>query len=126
MRFIERFCRVDYESDQDFREHFSITAPPRFNYGFDVVDELAKIEPDKTALIWCNDKGKERLCTFGDIARLSSKAAGALAKAGVRQGDAGILILKRSYQVRYAMRGLHKLGASSIRASEQRTAKGIA
>lgn len=92
MRFIERFCRVDYESDQDFREHFSITAPPRFNYGFDVVDELAKIEPDKTALIWCNDKGKERLFTFGDIARLSSKAAGAFAKAGVRQGDAVILI----------------------------------
>ena len=26
MRFIERFCRVDYDSDQDFREHF-------FHYG---------------------------------------------------------------------------------------------
>lgn len=126
MRFIERFCRVDYESDQDFREHFSITAPPRFNYGFDVVDELAKIEPDKTALIWCNDKGKERLFTFGDIARLSSKAAGAFAKAGVRQGDAVILILKRRYQFWYAMIGLHKLGATAIPATNLLTAKDIA
>ena len=59
MRFLENYCRLDFESDADFRENYKVTAPEKFNYGFDVVDVLAEKDPDKTALVWCNDKGEE-------------------------------------------------------------------
>ena len=46
MRFLENYCRLDFESDADFRENYKVTAPEKFNYGFDVVDVLAEKDPD--------------------------------------------------------------------------------
>ncbi len=126
MRFLENYCRLDYESEADFRENFKITAPEKFNYGFDVVDVLAEKEPDKTALVWCNDKGEERFFTFKEISELSAKAANAFAKLGIKRGDKVILILKRRYQFWYSIIALHKLGATVIPATNLLTSKDIA
>ena len=126
MRFLENYCRLDYESEADFRENFKVTAPEKFNYGFDVVDVMGQKEPNKTAIVWCNDKGQERFFTFKEIAELSSKAANAFAKLGVKRGDKVILILKRRYQFWYSIIGLHKLGATVIPATNLLTAKDIA
>lgn len=126
MRFLESYCRLDYESDADFRENFKVTAPEKFNYGFDVVDVLAQKEPDKTALVWCNDKGEERFFTFKEISELSSRAANAFARLGVKRGDKVILILKRRFQFWYSIIALHKLGATAIPATNLLTSNDIA
>ena len=56
MRMIDKFCRTDFTSYEDFKQNFRISVPDRFNYAFDVVDEIAARRPDKTALVWCNDQ----------------------------------------------------------------------
>ena len=68
-RFLER---VDFDSYEDFKENFKIKVPEDFNFGFDVVDEYARLEPDKEALIWCDDDGNERHFTFADIKEQST------------------------------------------------------
>ena len=42
--------------------------------GFDVIDEYARIDPDKKALIWCDDN-QEIIFTFNDMKKLSNQAA---------------------------------------------------
>jgi len=58
--------RVDFSSYEDFMENFKINVPDDFNFGFDVIDEWARNEPDKLALTWCDDHGEERNFTFND------------------------------------------------------------
>ena len=75
---LKKYCpRIEFESYEDFYENFRIDVPPAFNFGYDVVDEWARVEPEKSALLWCNDAGEERSFTFTDISRLSNKAANA-------------------------------------------------
>ncbi|MBR2789548.1 MAG: acetyl-CoA synthetase, partial [Eggerthellaceae bacterium] len=58
---LKRYCpRIDFDSYEDFREIFRIEVPEAFNFGFDVVDEWARLEPEKQALLWVNDAGEER------------------------------------------------------------------
>ena len=52
--FIDRFCRTDFSSYEEFKREFKINVPEHFNFGYDVVDELAAIRPDSLAFIWCN------------------------------------------------------------------------
>ena len=60
MNILDRFVsKIDYASYEDFYNNFSIKIPESFNYGFDVVDVIAKESPDKIALVWCDDKGAE-------------------------------------------------------------------
>ena len=81
---LKKYCpRIDFDSYEDFYENFQIDVPEAFNFGFDVVDEWARVEPGKRALVWCDDAGEERAFTFSDIARLSNKAANAFRKLGV-------------------------------------------
>ena len=62
---IERFCnRVEFSSYEDFKQNFQILGPENFNFAYDVVDEWAHIEPNKRALVWCDDKGDEKIMTF--------------------------------------------------------------
>jgi len=73
---LDRFLpRIDFDSYEDFKQNFKINVPDNFNFGFDVVDEWAKLEPDKKALVWCDDHSNEKVFTFTDISRLSNKAA---------------------------------------------------
>ena len=41
--FIDRFCETEYDSYESFKKNFKINVPENFNFGYDVVDELAKI-----------------------------------------------------------------------------------
>ena len=52
---LERFLdRVEFSSYDDFMQNFHINVPERFNIAYDVVDEWARIAPDKKALMWTN------------------------------------------------------------------------
>ena len=56
---IEKFLdKVDFTSQEDFKNNLKINVPENFNFGYDVVDAWAEEEPEKKALLWTNDKGE--------------------------------------------------------------------
>lgn len=61
-----------------------------------------------------DDKGAEKTFSFGDISRLSNKAAQAFLKNGIKKGDTVLLMLKRRYQFWYLIIALHKIGAIAV------------
>jgi len=65
--------RLEFDSYEDFKENLKINAPESFNFGYDVVDAWAELEPGKTALVWCNDAGEEHVFSFNDIKAYSNK-----------------------------------------------------
>lgn len=80
---LEKFLRRrDFDSYEDFKENYRVELPDNFNFAYDVVDEWAAREPDKTAMVWCNDNGCERIFTFGDMKQLSDKGANLFRKYG--------------------------------------------
>jgi acetyl-CoA synthetase len=124
---LSRFCpRTEFESYEDFYRHYTCKVPADFNFAYDVVDEWARIKPDKPALLWTNDTGELRSYTFGDMKRLSDKAANALVSLGVKKGDVVMLILKQRPEVLILMTALMKIGAVCIPGTYQLTQKDIA
>lgn len=117
---LDRFLpRIDFESYEDFYANYTVSVPPSFNYGFDVVDEMALKTPDKTAIVWCNDAGKERIVSFGEMSSWSNQMACAFTNLGITKGDAVMLILKRRVEYWPAVIALHKIGAVAIPATNQ-------
>lgn len=90
-----------------------------FNFAYDVVDEIAKKNPDKLAMLWVDENKKDRRFTFGDISRLSSQTANYFRSLGIQKGDRVMLVLKRHYQFWLSIIALHKLGAIAIPATSQ-------
>ncbi|MDR2159681.1 MAG: AMP-binding protein [Treponema sp.] len=123
---LSRYCpRIDFESYEDFYANYRCTVPENFNFARDVVDEWARIRPDKLALLWTNDAGDMRSCTFADMKRLSDKAANALRGLGIGKGDVVMLVLKQRLDVWVLMCALMKIGAVCIPGSYQLTQKDI-
>jgi len=125
MLLYERFMHADTKDYASFHKSFRINAPKDFNFGFDVVDEMAAKSPDKLALLYTNPAGVEKRFTFDDIKRQSNRAANFFHSLGIRKGDKVMLILKRNYQYWFANIGLCKLGAVMIPATCQLVAKDI-
>ncbi len=121
----QRYIRVDLTSQEDFEEHFSLQVPEHFHFAYDIIDEYARTEPNKRALIWCDLHGNERTFTFGDMSRLSDQAAHVFAAHGLKKGDPVILMLKRRYQFWIAALGLLKVGCILIPATAQLQKKDI-
>ncbi len=124
---LEKYCpRIEFDSYEDFYDNFRIDVPERFNFGFDVVDEWARVEPEKRALLWCDDRGDERSFTFSAMANLSNQAANAFRKRGIGKGDVVMMILRRRWEYWVCAVALCKLGATIIPASLQLTKKDMA
>ena len=84
MNLLSRFSNAGRFRDyNDFYNNFRLNVPENFNYAYDVVDEYARLEPDKRALVWCDDRGEERIFTFADIKRLSDKTANYFLSKGI-------------------------------------------
>ncbi len=90
-----------------------------FNFAFDLVDALAKREPEKLAMLYVSKEKQEKRFTFKDMKRASSMCANYFKSLGIKKGDRVMLILKRHYQYWFAMLGLNKLGAIAIPAPNQ-------
>jgi acetyl-CoA synthetase len=117
--------RVDFSSYEDFRNGFKIKVPASFNFAYDVVDEIAKNEPERRAVVWCDENGNEAFFNFRDLKEQSDKAANLLRSLGIQKGDPVMLILKRRYEFWFYLLALHKLGAIAIPATHLLTAKDI-
>ena len=124
---LEQFLsRTSFSSYEDFHRDFRITVPPRFNFAWDVVEPVAAREPDRTALVWCDEKGAEATFSFGEMAELSNRVASYFLSLGIGRGDPVMLILKRRYEYWFCLIALHKIGAIAIPATHLLTKKDIA
>ena len=47
--------RIEFDSYEDFKKNYKVNVPDNFNFGYDIVDEWAKQDENKKALVWCND-----------------------------------------------------------------------
>ncbi len=110
MSIYKQFCEERFDENGNLVD-FKIKYPDDFNFGYDVVDRIAETEPDKTALVWCNTEGEERIFSFSDIQALSNKAANVFRAHGIEKGDRVMVMLKRHYEYWYTVVALHKLGA---------------
>ncbi len=88
-----------------------------FNFAFDIVDEVAKKNPDKLAMIHIDKNKVERKFTYNDMKRASNQCANYFKSLGIKKGDRVMVILKRHYQFWYTILALHKLGAIAIPAT---------
>ncbi len=98
----------------------------KFNFAFDIIDELGRKKPEKLAMLHVSEDGTERRFTFQDIKKESARAANYFKSLGIERGDRVMLVLKRHYQFWFAILGLHKLGAIAIPATNQLLEKDFA
>jgi acetyl-CoA synthetase len=112
----ERYTRETYRAD-GVLEKYDLEYPENFNFGYDVVDDIAANDPGRVAMNWCNPAGDERAFTFGEMKRLSDKAANYFKALGIGKGDMVMVVLKRHYEFWYTVVALHKLGAVLIPAT---------
>ena len=124
-RFLER---TEFESYEDFKKNYKLNIPENFNFGYDIVDEYARLCPEKRALIWYNndfDVHEEYRLNFGEVKRLSDKAANAFKTLGIGKGDRVMLILRQYLEAWISIVALCKIGATCIPATFQLTSKDI-
>lgn len=115
---LKRFlARTEFSSYEDFRSNYRLQVPENFNFAFDVIDVLAAEDPRRKALVWCNDKGEEKILSMLDISKESSRLANWFRSIGVRKGDSVLLIMSRHYRYWEVIIALHKIGAVAIPAS---------
>lgn len=117
--------KCEFDSLEDFFANYRVKVPSQFNFAYDVVDEWARTDPDKPALLWTDEHGAERQFTFADMKMESDRTASFLQQLGIGKGDMVMLILKRRWQFWFSILALHKLGAVAIPATHLLTPKDI-
>jgi acyl-coenzyme A synthetase/AMP-(fatty) acid ligase len=113
------------EEYRELRTRYRLSAPERFNFGYDVVDRWAAERPDACALWWVGGGGAERRLTFVDISRLSDRFANALRTLGLGRGEQVMLDLPSVPAWWVAMVGLAKADMIAIPTTTQLTEKDI-
>ena len=121
-RYLERETFTNYE---DFAKNLKINVPESFNFAYDIIDEYARLEPERLALVWCDDTGEEKRFTFADLKFWSDKTANFLKKNGIKKGDKVMLILRRRYEFYFFCFALCKIGAVYIPSTNQLKEKDI-
>lgn len=115
---LERFIsQTSFSSQEDFKENFHLRIPDNFNFAYDVMDEWAKEEPNKIAMIWTNDKGDCHKYSFADLKEKSDRTAAYYRSLGIGKGDMVMLMLKRRFEFWLSMLALCKIGAVAIPAT---------
>lgn len=64
---LERFLdKTSFSSQEDFMKNFKVKVPDCFNFGYDVVDEWARIAPEKKLCFGPTIKEKNRfyICRY--------------------------------------------------------------
>lgn len=127
MNLLSKFLnRTDFSDYDDFRKNAKLCVPSDFNFGFDVVDEYARLCPEKRALVWCNQKGEEKVITFGEMKELSLKMCNVISSYGVKKGDFVMSMLNRRWEYWVLVVACCKMGVVLIPATHMLTPKDVA
>ena len=121
-RIFENFLTTEFDA-QNRLSKADIKADESYNFGFDVIDEIAKKTPDKTAMIWLSHEKEEKRFTFDELRKFSNMTANYFLSLGIKKGDKVLLVLRRHYQFWFSIIALHKIGAIAIPATNQLTKK---
>ena len=113
MSIYEKFCSVE-EDENGALKKIDIKYEDNFNFAYDVVDAIAKEEPKKRAIVWCNALEEEHIFSFEDVSRQSNRYANALLSLGIKKGDYVMLCLKRHYEYWFISVALNKIGAVMV------------
>lgn len=103
---------------------FRWDVPAAFNFAADVVDAWAK-DPEKLALLWCDESGREERYTYARISERSKRLGSALRRRGLKKGDRCIVMLPRIPQWQIAMVGCLRIGVIPIPCIDMLTAKDV-
>ena len=112
----QRYLTESFNSEGQL-ETFKVNVPEDFNFGYDIVDDIAENDPDRNAMVWCNPEGEEHVFTFADMKYWSDKTANYFSEHGIGRGDKVMVILRRHYQFWFVATALHKLGAVMVPAT---------
>lgn len=124
--FYEEYLTCDMDNGWDAaQKSFSLHIPDNFNFAYDVIDRYAAEAPEAEALVWCDDKGEEKIFTFGELAKEINKAANFFTAMGIARGDTVLLFLRRRYEFWFILPALHKIGAIAVPATVQLAAHDI-
>ena len=99
----------------------SVKYPENFNFSYDILDEMAKQNPNELALIWSNSSGEEKKITFKQMSDMSNRVANFFISNGIKSGNFVLLILKRNFEYWYIVNALCKIGAIAIPATHMLT-----
>ena len=124
MFLYNNYITETYDS-QNHLSDISLHYPLNYNFGYDVIDRMAELEPDQRAMLWCHPHEEPREFSFKDISILSNKAANVFKAHGIKKGDTVLVILKRNYEYWYVAPALHKLGAVIIPATHMLTVEDL-
>lgn len=114
----KKYVSDGYDADGVLNK-FDVHVPDNFNFGYDVIDEIAKNEPERRAMIWANEEGEEHIFTYSDLMKKSNQVANMLLQHGIKKGDKVLAVLKRHYQFWFLTIALCKIGAVLIPATNQ-------
>ena len=115
---VDRYVETE-EDEKGHLEHVRFKDTERFNFAFDIIDEIARKYPDKLALLHVSDHLTERRFTFREISDMSNQMANYFKSLGIGRGDVVMFVLKRHWQFWPAMLALHKIGAIVVPAVSQ-------
>ena len=123
---LEKYLKkVNFTDWDDFKANYKLLIPENFNFAYDIVDEWAKKEPNKRALLWTNDKGECREFSFAELKKKTDHTAAYFQSLGIGKGDIVMAILKRRYEFWFTIIALHKIGAVIIPATHLLTKKDL-
>ena len=98
--------------------------PASFNFATDVVDAWAA-DPDKLALLWCDESGREERFTYRQISERAQRAGNLMRAKGLRKGDRCIVMLPRLPQWQIAMIACLRIGVIPIPCIDMLTVKDL-
>jgi len=110
---------IDRKVEDGLLKEISFKGEDKFNFAFDIVDELGRQQPEKLAMLHLSEDMTERRFTFQDMKKESARVANYFKAMGIARGDRVMLVLKRHYQYWFSVLALHKLGAVAIPATNQ-------
>ena len=117
-RIWEKFI-TPIEDASDTLRAISFHGEDKFNFAFDIVDALGESQPDKLAMLHIGRDKSEHRITFGQMKKMSARAANYFRALGIKKGDRVLLVLRRNWQFWPILIGLEKLGAIAIPAVDQ-------
>ena len=112
----QRYCIETFDAKGNLTS-FRTSVGDHFNYAYDVIDEIGRVEPERMAMHWLNPEGEEHDLRFSDISRWSNKAANFFLSQGIKRGDRVMVILRRHYSFWITSLALTKIGAVVVPAT---------
>ena len=116
--FYKRFISDTYD-EKGMLTAIDVHIPDNYNFGYDVIDEIARLDPERRAMVWVHEDGEEHTFTYSELMKKSNQTANMLLAHGVKKGDKVLSVLKRHYQFWFLTIALCKIGAVLIPATNQ-------